>query len=285
MKKILALFLLFFLFAPALVFALDVPDKPSGYVNDYAHLLLDSTRQVLEGRLTEFEKTTSNQVVVAIFDSLEGGSLEDFSIRLAEKWKIGQKGKDNGAILVIFKSDRKMRIEVGYGLEGALPDVVANQIIQNQIAPNFRQGNYDAGVTSAVNAIMEATRGEYIGQSAVDLDKDPSKILGMLFVAALTSYLFWPFFCYVLVFIICFLAFGVNPGFFVALVLDAMLAMIRPAIYPVGNTYSARGRSGGYWGLYGGGSSSGRSSGGFSSGGFGGGRGGSFGGGGSSGSW
>ena len=142
-------------------FALPIPEKPEHYVNDYISLLSSESREKMETTLAEFEKANSTQVVVAIFDSLEGGSLEDFSIRLAEQWKIGGKEKDNGVMLLIFKSDRKVRIEVGYGLEGALPDVTANQIIQNEIVPNFREGNYDVGVEKAVDGILRATRGEY----------------------------------------------------------------------------------------------------------------------------
>ena len=164
MKKIILV--LFFLFFSVSALALQLPEKPQHYVNDYTGLLSADSRERIENTLAEFEKTTSNQVVVAIFDSLEGGSLEDFSIHLAEKWKVGQKGRDNGIILLIFKSDRKVRIEVGYGLEGALPDVIANLIIQNEIVPNFRAGNYDAGVEKAVAAILQATRGEYKATAA-----------------------------------------------------------------------------------------------------------------------
>src|SRR3989338_2699027 len=100
------------------LFALEIPERPAGYVTDEAGLLSPPVRQRLEYRLADYERKTTNQVVVAAFPSLEGESLEDFSIRLAEKWKIGQAGRDNGAIFLIFKADRKMRIEVGYGLEG-----------------------------------------------------------------------------------------------------------------------------------------------------------------------
>ena len=92
---------------------------------------------------------------------LEGEILEDFSIRLAEKWKIGQKGKDNGVILLVFKEERAVRIEVGYGLEGALTDAASKLIIQNEIIPRFREGKFDEGIESSIQAIQQATRGEY----------------------------------------------------------------------------------------------------------------------------
>ncbi len=89
--------------------------------------------------------------------------MEDFTQRVAESWRVGQKLHNNGAVLFVFTQPHKMRIEVGYGLEGALPDVLAKQIIDNEIAPSFKAGNYDAGLTAGVNAIMQATRGEYKG--------------------------------------------------------------------------------------------------------------------------
>src|SRR3989338_3221997 len=125
--------LLFILaFSTASAWALEVPAKPEGYVNDYAQLLSENSRSDLERTLAEFERATSNQIVVAIFPSLRGNSLEDFSIRLAEQWKIGTAKKDNGILLLVFRDDRQVRIEVGYGLEGALPDATADHLIRNE---------------------------------------------------------------------------------------------------------------------------------------------------------
>lgn len=115
----------------------------------------------MESKLASFEAETTNQIVVAIFPSLEGESLEDYSIRLAEKWKIGQKGKDNGIILLIFPNDRRLRIEVGYGLEASVPDAYASRIIEEKLKPNFRSGSFYAGIDQAVDALMAATRGIY----------------------------------------------------------------------------------------------------------------------------
>lgn len=142
-------------------FGLDVPPRAKGYVNDYAQVLSTTDINHLNRRLQQYELLTSNQVVVAIFKSLEGESIEDFSIRLAEKWKVGQRGKDNGVILSIFIQDRQMRIEVGYGLEGALPDALAGQIITREISPAFKEGKMSEGITLGVNAIMQAIQGEY----------------------------------------------------------------------------------------------------------------------------
>ncbi len=257
-------------------FSLSVPDKPSSYVNDYANLLSDTARGKLENELAAFEKETSNQVVVAIFPSLEGGSLEDFSIRLAEKWKLGTKDKDNGVILLIFKEDRAVRIEVGYGLEGALPDAVASLIIQNEIVPAFRAGDYDQGVLSAVSSIIQATKGEYKALPTKDKIKDVSPFLFMLLV----FYLLFPILCYVAVVIGATAILGFPAGLLVGAVLAAFLVFLRSLLGAsiFGQTLSGS-RRGGFWGGSGGGFS-----GGFG-GGFSGGGGGSFGGGGASGRW
>jgi uncharacterized protein len=122
-------------------------------VNDYANALTPEGRTRLEGVLADGERATGAQVVVAIFPSLEGESLEDFSIRLAEKWRVGEKALDDGAILLVFVAERKVRIEVGYGLEGAIPDIEASRIIRESIAPRFREGRYDAGLEAAARAI------------------------------------------------------------------------------------------------------------------------------------
>jgi uncharacterized protein len=141
--------------------ALEVPSAPQGRVSDYSGTLTLEQRRNLEETLARFEEETANQVAVVIVPTLADDSLEDYSIRLAEKWRIGRKGKDNGVILLIVMQDRKIRIEVGYGLEGVLPDGVAGEIIRREIAPRFRQGQFFQGIKSGVNAIMAASKGEY----------------------------------------------------------------------------------------------------------------------------
>ena len=136
-----------------LAVALTVPAAPTARVNDYAGLLSSAERDRLETLLTEREQATGTQMVVAIFPSLEGESLEDYSIRLAEKWRIGLKGLDNGVILLVFVKEHKVRLEVGYGLEGVIPDAAAGDIIRNVIAPRFRENQYAAGVQAAIEAV------------------------------------------------------------------------------------------------------------------------------------
>jgi len=169
MKKLL--FILLVLFVPLHVSALDVPPL-RGHVNDYAGVLSPSAAQKLESQLASFAQTDSTQIVVLTVPSLEGDSLEDFSIRTAEAWKIGQKGKDNGAILIVAKEDRKIRIEVGWGLEGKLTDLVSGRIIRNEIAPLFRDGNFDGGIERGVSSIMAVVKGEY---SATPNGNQPEK--------------------------------------------------------------------------------------------------------------
>lgn len=146
-------------------FALDVPEL-KGHVNDYAGMLSTATQRQLEAVLTDLEQKESTQIVVLTIPSLQGDSLEDFSIRVADAWKIGQKGRDNGAILLISKNDRKIRIEVGYGLEGSLTDLISGRIIRNVIAPQFRSGRFEQGISDGVAAMIGAVRGEYTAEDA-----------------------------------------------------------------------------------------------------------------------
>jgi uncharacterized protein len=137
-----------------------VPAAPSGRVNDYAGLLRPAEREHLETRLAERERATGAQVVVAIFASLQGENLEDYSIRLAQQWRIGQKSLDNGVILIIFVNDRKIRLEVGYGLEPVIPDIVAGTLIRETLAPRFREQRYAEGIEAATDAIYARIAGE-----------------------------------------------------------------------------------------------------------------------------
>lgn len=151
------------LLLPFNVAALEVP-KLTGYVNDLADIITPATEQKIEQFLRGFEASDSTQLVILTLDSLEGESLEEYSLRVAEGWQIGQKGKDNGALLLIAKQERLMRIEVGYGLEGKLTDLLAGRIIDQEIKPRFQVADFDGGVIAGVNAMVEAVRGEYQGR-------------------------------------------------------------------------------------------------------------------------
>lgn len=139
------------------------PDRINRQVNDWGDLLSSTQERQIEEALRDFEAKTSNQIIIATFKSLEGENLEDVSIRMMEAWKPGQSGRDNGVILSVFKLERKIRIEVGYGLEGALPDITAGKIIRNDIAPFFKQERWFDGIVSGLQSIAQATQGEYQG--------------------------------------------------------------------------------------------------------------------------
>src|SRR5207245_9976057 len=132
-------------------------------INDYAGVLSAEDRARLEDKLRAREQGSSNQVVVAIFRSLQGESLEDYSIRLGQAWRIGQKGLDNGVIFLVFTEDRKMRLEVGYGLESKLTDAISSQILRQAVAPRFREGKIADGIAAGLDAIDQAIAGTYKG--------------------------------------------------------------------------------------------------------------------------
>jgi uncharacterized protein len=144
--------------------ASKLPEKPARFVTDRADVLGQGVAESLNEKLVQFERGTSSQILVWTDRRVpEGFTLEDFTVRAAEKWGVGQKKTDNGAVLFVFTEDRKVRIEVGYGLEGAIPDVTANRIIQNEILPRFRAGDYSGGIEAGTAALMAAARGEYKG--------------------------------------------------------------------------------------------------------------------------
>lgn len=141
-----------------------IPPPPAAHFNDYASLVSPSTAQRLDQQLNQFERDTSEQILVAIYPKMDSdSSVEDYTVRIAQSWHAGIKGKDNGAVLFIFAESHQIYLQVGYGLEGPLPDALAKQIIDNEITPLFKRGDYDGGVTAGVNAILAATRGEYHG--------------------------------------------------------------------------------------------------------------------------
>jgi uncharacterized protein len=141
-----------------------VPPAPKRYFNDYAGVVSAATAQELNSRLETFEKETSSQVLVAIYPKMESdSSIEDYTVRVAQAWGVGQKDKRNGAVLFLFISDRKMFLQVGYGLEGAIPDALAKQITEFEVKPRLQQGDYDGALRAGVMAILQAARGEYKG--------------------------------------------------------------------------------------------------------------------------
>ncbi|MDD5430629.1 MAG: TPM domain-containing protein [Candidatus Pacebacteria bacterium] len=147
---------------PVISFAYVNPGVPTGFVNDFTGTLTADQKQQLETKISAFEKSSSNEISIAIIPDLGGDTIENFAVKLFEDWKIGKEKNDNGVLVLVAMKDREMRIEVGYGLEGALTDAQSYWIINNEMTPNFKAGNYYAGINSAVDKIIAATQGEYI---------------------------------------------------------------------------------------------------------------------------
>ena len=228
------------------------PPKPNSYFNDYAGVVSKEAASRFNEQLAQFERDTSDQVVVAVFPKMQSDSdIADYTQRVAQAWGVGQKERRNGVVLFVFIEDRKVIIQVGYGLEGALPDATAFDITERHIKPLFRAGNYEAGLATGIDLICKAIRGEYkgLGKTVAERKGGGGAVTGLL-----------PFIIFVIVLIILSRLFRKLGGY----------------------SYSSRGGgpvfipSGGGW------SSSGGGGGGFS--GFSGG-GGSFGGGGAGSSW
>ena len=281
------------LMSAPLLFAATVPGL-KGHVNDHADLIDPATESQLEAALVQLEKSDTTQVLVLTIASLAGDSLEEFSMRVVEQWQPGQKGLDNGVLLLIAKNDRKIRIEVGYGLEGKLTDLVSGRIIRDIIIPQFKAGRFEQGIVAGVTAIVGVTRGEFTATAPARQrpgdQSAPPGVIGLLalivftnmlgrinrFTGAIAGGVLAPiagalFLNIGIIGILALIPLGLAGGFLISL-------MGGPLSF--GHAGRHTGRRGGSWpGGFGGG--------GFSSGGFGGfsGGGGGFGGGGASGGW
>jgi len=247
------LLIAFVALAPTNALARAVPPL-GGHVNDTAGLLTPAAEQKLEQKLDAYEQKSQHQFALLTIESLDGDALEDFSIRTVEAWKLGKKGKDDGLLLLIVKADHKLRIEVGYGLEGDVTDAFSSRVIRNVLTPALRAGKADQGVEQAFDVLMQKASGDTVPDSAVA--PPPAK------------------------------SGGASP-----FALIALLFFLLPFLLPLllsrrggGFRVGGLGGFGGYGGGWGG---SGRGGGGWGGGGGGGysGGGGGFGGGGASGSW
>ena len=179
------------LFAVAHARAAEVmPPKPAGYFNDSAGVVSKEAALRFNEQLAQFERDTSNQIVVAVFRKMEtDSSIEDYTQRIAQSWGVGQADRRNGAVLFVFVDDRKMFVQVGYGLEGVIPDVTAFNITERHIKPRFRENDYEGGLATGIDLLMKAARGEYTGtgktvaENATDeTDDGGSCIIGILLV-------------------------------------------------------------------------------------------------------
>lgn len=171
-------------------FALDVPPV-EGRVVDRASLLTAAEAAALEQKLADFEKATGHQFALLTVPSLEDDAIEDFSMRVVEAWKLGAKDRDDGLLLLIAFEDKKMRIEVGYGLEGAIPDILAGKIIRHTLAPAFREGKYAEGIDTAFDQLMAASEGEAVAVGEPEEDPLLDWFLVLLALGALVYIFFF----------------------------------------------------------------------------------------------
>ncbi len=146
-----------------------MPPKPAQWFNDYAAVVPSDTVSQLNAKLQQFERDTSNQVVVAVWRDMQtDSSVQDYTFRIFQQWKLGQRDKNNGIGLFVFINARKMFIQVGYGLEGAVPDAIAKRIIEDEITPKFKTGDYGSGLSAGVDAILAASKNEYKGPGSIN---------------------------------------------------------------------------------------------------------------------
>ncbi|MFN2475046.1 MAG: YgcG family protein [Chthoniobacterales bacterium] len=156
-----------------------IPPKPAGYFNDYANVVSPQAALRFNEQLAQFERDTSNQVVVAVFPKMQtDSSIEDYTRRVAQAWGVGQQDRRNGAALFVFIQDRKMFIQVGYGLEGALPDITAFDITERNIKPRFKANDYEGGLATGIDLMMKAIRGEYKGTGRTVAEGKPGNEKG-----------------------------------------------------------------------------------------------------------
>lgn len=252
------------LLTPGAVLAREVPALRA-HVNDTADMLSAEAEQKLEQRLNAYEQRSQHQFALLTIDSLDGDSLEDFSIRTVEAWKLGHKGKDDGLLLLIVKNDRKLRIEVGYGLEGDVTDAFSARVIRNVLTPALRAGKAEQGIDQAFSVLMQKASGEAVPDAAV---APPAKRRQSGGGGA-------PLFVFVLLVLVV-LPFLLSRG---GMGRGSRTGFLLGGLGGFGSGGGWGSRGGGGWGGGGGGFGGG------GGGGWGGGGGGGFGGGGSSGSW
>jgi uncharacterized protein len=291
----------------------DVPYL-SGRVVDEAGLISAAAKQRIEGELAALERETGDQVAVLIVPSLGGEPLEEYSVRVAQTWKLGQKGKDNGVLLLVSRDDRRLRIEVGYGLEGKLTDLQSREILDGLIRPRFRQGDFDGGVEQGVHAIVEAVHGRPLPAQTASGAAADTPAGQRIFFTLFMSFIFvvvvgifslvavassgsqsWFLYAFLTPFYLAFplAIFGSAAGLTMALLWLAGFPIVKHRLGGRGGPLTRAAHRGGFWGGFVGGvagGSGGRGGGGgffgggSSGGGFSGGGGG-FGGGGASGGW
>lgn len=192
-KKVFSAFLALLIFETAAVYAaIEIPSPPAAYVLDLANILSADTESRLESELAALETETSTEIAVLTIDSLQDYPIADFAIEVARAWGIGQKGNDNGILVLIAPTEREIRIEVGYGLEGAVTDLQSGQIIRDIMTPSFHIGDYDAGTLNGIAVLERLARGETfeIGKS-FDTSTNFSLVFLLYFLPFAWIFLSW----------------------------------------------------------------------------------------------
>lgn len=159
-------------------------------VNDYAGMISPEAKAAIERKLAALDAEESTQIAILTVPSLQGEPIEEFSIRVVEAWKLGQKERDNGILLIVSKGDRKVRIEVGFGLEGRLTDLQSGRIIDEIIKPAFARGDFDAGFTGAVDALTAAVKGEFKALPSKKGEKDNAPSIPLVLVILLVLFIY-----------------------------------------------------------------------------------------------
>ncbi len=290
--KLPCLMLLLLLAVSAFARAEQTIPEFKSYVTDLTQTLTAEQKQSLEQLLTQLQQSKGSQLAVLIVPTTQPETIEQYSIRVAEKWKLGRKGVDDGVLLLIAKQDRKLRIEVGYGLEGAIPDAIAKRIISETITPYFKQGQFYQGILAGVKQIIALINGEPLPPPADNSNAQKQPGIQDLFFFLFFLLFFAPVFKSMFGRLLGAGIAGGIAGSLTWLVTSTLAASLLAgtALFVLALVFSSGGRGnfpGGRSGRYGGGFGGGgwSSGGGFGGGGFGGGGGGSFGGGGASGGW
>lgn len=247
------------------VFAQELPPKPNTIVTDYTNTLSAEDKQRLENKLVAFNDSSSTQIAVVIIHSIGEYDPNEYAQKLGRAWAVGQKGTNNGVMVLVALDDHKMSIQVGYGLEGALPDIIAKQIIDRDITPRFKEGDYYGGLDAGTDDIIKYTKGEYEAGKKAHRQKDDGGGSPVGFIVIIVIFIL----------IIVFRNRGGGGGQVIG-----SRGGASPFWWLLAGSALGRGSGGGGWGGFSGGGD--RSGGG---GGFGGFGGGSFGGGGASGNW
>ncbi len=254
MRNFLLIFSSFLLFNTLTVSAFELPDKPAALVNDYSNTLSSSDVSRLNGKLMAYMDSTSTQIFIVLLNDDEGKPIELMGAEIGEKWGVGQKGKDNGVVVLMYPEERKVTIQTGYGLEEFIPDALAKRIIENEMIPSFRENNFAEGLDKGTNVIMNLLSGKFTADQYKKQSSSSGSPIGILMLI-----------------ILFFIFFGQSrKRRFGSVGRNLPLWLALSMLGGRGNSHN------GSWGGF----SSGSGGGGFSGGG-----GGSFGGGGASGSW